>query len=124
MIPAVDCSSATSEHSDFRVIITQVKTQKQNFPPLFRQAEQSGCQRFVFYNRLFSLNNKCGRYLLNNKIFICTGIRVYFFEILKRYLFSFRLTNIFRNKAKKRPTKLLQQGQRMPKLCLKHSLSF
>ena len=87
MLPTVDCTSATSEHSaDFRVVITQVKTQKQNLPPLFRQAEQSDCQCFVFYNHLFSLNIKYGRHLLNDKVFICAGrLKVYFFEILKRY---------------------------------------
>ena len=87
MLPAVDCTSATSEHSaDFRVIITQVKTQKQNLPPLFRQTEQSDCQRFIFHNHLFPLNNKHGRHLLNDKVFICAErLKVYFFEILKRY---------------------------------------
>ena len=87
MLPAVDCTSATSEHSaDLRIVITQVKTQKQNLPPLFRQAEQSDCQRFIFHNHLFSSNNKYSRHLLNDKVFICAErLKVYFFEILKRY---------------------------------------
>ena len=49
----------------------------------------SGAKRlptFRFPQSPFFLNNKYSRYCLNDKVFICAGrLKVYFFEILKRY---------------------------------------